>query len=49
LSALAGAQHFEDTVMTLSAAIHLLTTRLGHNPESPQVELKIAQVRGRAA
>lgn len=28
LSALAGAKNFEDTVMSLSAAIHLLTTRL---------------------
>lgn len=49
LSALAGAKHFEDMVMTLSAAIHLLTTRLGNNTESPHVDLKIAQVRGRAA
>jgi biopolymer transport protein ExbB/TolQ len=49
LSALAGAKHFEDMVMTLSAAIHLLTTRLGHSAESPHVELKVAQVRGRAA
>jgi len=48
LSALAGAKNFEDTVMSLSAAIHLLTTRLGHS-ESPHVDLKIAHVRGRAA
>ena len=29
LQSLAGAKNFEDTVMSLSAAIHLLNTRLG--------------------
>ena len=32
LKALAGAKNFEDTVMSLSAAIHLLSTRLGGPP-----------------
>jgi biopolymer transport protein ExbB/TolQ len=49
LSALAGSRNFEDTVMSLSAAIHLLTTRLGHAPDGPHIELKHAQVKGRAA
>jgi biopolymer transport protein ExbB/TolQ len=49
LSALAGSKNFEDTVMSLAAAIHLLNTRLSHSPESPHIELKHAQVKGRAA
>lgn len=49
LSALAGAKNFEDTVMSLAAAIHLLNTRLGKLAETPHVELKHAQARGRAA
>jgi biopolymer transport protein ExbB/TolQ len=49
LSALAGAKNFEDTVMSLAAAIHLLTTKLGHVAEPHTIELKHAQVRGRAA
>jgi biopolymer transport protein ExbB/TolQ len=48
LTALAGAKNFADTVMSLSAAIHLLTARLGQ-ADAQHVELKIAQVRGRAA
>jgi hypothetical protein len=48
LSALAGAKNFEDTVMSLAAAIHLLNTRLG-KPEAAHIELKPAQVRARAA
>jgi hypothetical protein len=48
LAALAGSKNFEDTVMSLSAAIHLLTTRLGHGAES-HVELNRSQSRGRAA
>jgi len=48
LSALAGSKNFEDTVMSLAAAIHLLTTRLGPNVESHTLEFKHAQ-RGRAA
>lgn len=38
LSALAGSQHFEETVMSLSAAIHLLSTRVG--TASQQVDLR---------
>ena len=49
LAALAGAKNFEDTVMSLAAAIHLLTTRLGHGGEPQTIEFKHAQVRGRAA
>ena len=49
LSALAGSKNFEDTVMSLAAAIHLLNTRLGKSVEAPHVELKPAQVKGRAA
>jgi biopolymer transport protein ExbB/TolQ len=49
LSALAGSKNFEDTVMSLSAAIHLLNTRLGKVVESPHIELKASQVKGRAA
>jgi hypothetical protein len=48
LSALAGSKNFEDTVMSLSAAIHLLNTRLGKGDTS-HVELKATQVKGRAA
>ena len=48
LSALAGSKNFEDTVMSLSAAIHLLNTRLGSVTGGPQVELR-TQVKGRAA
>jgi biopolymer transport protein ExbB/TolQ len=49
LAALAGAKNFEDTVMSLAAAIHLLNTRLGKITQAPQVELKPTLVRGRAA
>jgi len=50
LGALAGAKNFEDTVMSLSAAIHLLSARLGGAPESaPKVDLKQRLSKGRAA
>jgi biopolymer transport protein ExbB/TolQ len=49
LSALAGSKNFEDTVMSLAAAIHLLTARLGHGAEVAPVELSRTQMRGRAA
>lgn len=49
LTALAGSKNFEDTVMSLSAAIHLLNTRLGKNIDSPQVELQNSRLKGRAA
>jgi hypothetical protein len=40
LRGLAGAKHFEDTVMSLAAAIHLLTARLDPSVESRKVELR---------
>ena len=46
LSALAGAKNFEETVMSLAAAIHLLNSRLGR-ADTPHVEL--ASPRSRAA
>ena len=51
LHSLAGAKNFEDTVMSLSAAIHLLNARLGHTPEfASRVELdKKTPAQGRAA
>jgi len=47
LSALAGSKNFEETVMSLAAAIHLLNARLGR-AESPHVELS-STPRSRAA
>lgn len=49
LDALAGAKNFEDTVMSLAAAIHLLNARLGHTPEGQRIELKSSLPKGRAA
>lgn len=50
LSVLAGAQHFEDTVMSLAAAIHLLNTRLGApDAEHRRIELTSGKAQGRAA
>ena len=50
LKALAGAKNFEDTVMSLSAAIHLLSARLGEaTDDAPQVDLKQRSSKGRAA
>ncbi|MCU0872272.1 MAG: MotA/TolQ/ExbB proton channel family protein [Pirellulaceae bacterium] len=50
LRELSGAGNFEDTVMSLSAAIHLLNARLGKSPDdAPHVELKKSAPRGRAA
>lgn len=48
LRALAGAKNFEDTVMSLAAAIHLLNTRL-LGDDSRRVELRGVENRGRAA
>jgi flagellar motor component MotA len=49
LRALAGAKNFEDTVMSLSAAIHLLSSRLSRPlPRDAQVKLEVAS-EGRAA
>jgi biopolymer transport protein ExbB/TolQ len=50
LRALAGAKNFEDTVMSLSAAIHLLSTRLGKPmPRDAQVQLEVSTPQERAA
>lgn len=40
LKTLAGAKNFEETVMSLSAAIHLMSARLGSSGQTPQVDLK---------
>ena len=47
LQALSGEKNFEDTVMSLSAAIHLLTTRL--QDTQPDIELESKDKQGRAA
>jgi biopolymer transport protein ExbB/TolQ len=51
LNSLAGSKNFEDTVMSLSAAIHLLNTRLGHGETASAVDLSAASsgVREKAA
>lgn len=50
LKSLAGAKNFEDTVMSLAAAIHLLNTRLGvPEAEAPGIELAPKRSEGRAA
>jgi biopolymer transport protein ExbB/TolQ len=50
LQALAGAKNFEDTVMSLSAAIHLMSTRLGTGAaQTPAVELQASTSKDRAA
>ena len=48
LEALAGSRNFEDTVMSLSAAIHLLNVRLGKS-DTQHVDLTNTQAKGRAA
>ena len=50
LAALAGAKHFEQTVMSLAAAIHLLNARLGQEPnDAEQVILEPQRHKGQAA
>ena len=50
LGALAGAKNFEDTVMSLAAAIHLLNARLGAEASDSSVQLDgNSQQQGRAA
>ncbi len=44
LAALAGAKNFEETVMSLAAAIHLLTARLAEAPAGP-VKIKLESPR----
>ncbi len=48
LSALAGANHFEETVISLSAAIGLLSARLGQPLETSRIDLKNSR-KGQAA
>ena len=49
LQALAGAKNFEETVMSLAAAIHLLNSRLTRTPHDGRVTLQEAAVKDRAA
>jgi hypothetical protein len=50
LAALAGARNFEETVMSLAAAIHLLNSRLGYLPsDGPRVQLDADARKGHAA
>jgi hypothetical protein len=49
LRALAGSKNFEETVMSLAAAIHLLNSRLGHSVEVPRVHLDANRKTGQAA
>jgi biopolymer transport protein ExbB/TolQ len=50
LHALAGAQNFEDTVMSLSAAVNLLSSRVSRAPEHAiQVDLQKSPAKNRAA
>ena len=53
LNALAGSKNFEDTVMSLAAAIHLLNSRLGATNSEAGVQLEGKQLdasaKGRAA
>jgi hypothetical protein len=46
---LAGTKNFENLVLSLTAAIHLLTTRQGVAPGIPPVDLKDVRAKGRAA
>ncbi len=50
LGALSSSSNFEETVMSLAAAIHLLNSRLGHLPEDgPRVQLDEDARKGHAA
>jgi hypothetical protein len=49
LRALAGSKNFEDTVMSLAAAIHLLNTRLGRTAQETRVTLQDSASHTRAA
>jgi len=50
LKALSGAKNFEDTVMSLAAAIHLLNSRLGVSlDDTPPIDLDPPDAQGRAA
>ena len=49
LSTLSGAKHFEDAILSLSAAIHLLTTRVAPTADARIVELSTKKRSGQAA
>ena len=50
LRALAGSKNFEETVMSLAAAIHLLNSRLGPSPDqTPSVQLETRRKTDQAA
>lgn len=49
LASLAGARNFEETVMSLAAAIHLLTGRLAETPAGPKVRLESPRRTNQAA
>jgi biopolymer transport protein ExbB/TolQ len=49
LAALAGSRNFEETVMSLAAAIHLLNSRLAALPGAPTVQLERARQLKKAA
>jgi hypothetical protein len=49
LASLAGSKNFEETVMSLAAAIHLLTARLTEPPASPKVRLESPRRTSQAA
>jgi MotA/TolQ/ExbB proton channel family len=50
LSALAGAKNFEETVVSLAAAVNLLSTRLGRSDATvSRIELPSEKTKGRAA
>jgi len=49
LASLAGAKNFEETVMSLAAAIHLLTGRLTETPANPKVRLESPRRMNQAA
>ncbi len=49
LASLAGAKNFEETVMSLAAAIHLLTARQAESPASPKVRLESPRRTSQAA
>ena len=48
LATLAGAKHFEQTVMSLAAAIHLLNARLAETPAAPMKPVKLESPRRKA-
>ena len=49
LTALAGAKHFEQTVLGLSATIHLLNARLSESPTPSTIQLEPARRTNQAA